>query len=107
MWLDAGKALQVVDRGPSPSNAAESKAWKALWGDHSETRRFKDGSIIHAVVWDVPNALRHTSVLLAARALLGRHIGIAPCAHANQAQTAMARMHAGLPLSCRFAVCAS
>ena len=78
MWLDAGKALQVVDRGPSPSNAAESKAWKALWGDHSETRRFKDGSIIHAVVWDVPNAVRHTSVLLAARALLGRHIGIAP-----------------------------
>ena len=77
LMLDSSKTLQVVDRGPSPSQVAEASAWTALWGPRSETRRFKDGAIIHAVVWDLANAERHTSILHACRALLTRHVGVA------------------------------
>jgi hypothetical protein len=40
LWLDAAKALAVVDRGPSP-NTPSAAAWTSLWGGRSETRRFK------------------------------------------------------------------
>ena len=78
LWLDASKSLALVDRGPSPNNPSDVTRWKNIWGDKSETRRFKDGAILHAVVWDVSNAERHTTILLAARTLLGRHVGVAP-----------------------------
>ena len=78
LWLEASRALGLVDRGPSPSAAAESAAWKALWGERSETRRFKDGAIVHSVVWEAPNAERHSVVLQAARHLLRRHLGVEP-----------------------------
>ena len=52
-------------------------AWVSLWGAHSETRRFKDGAIVHAVVWEAAAAARHGVVTQACRALLRRHLGVA------------------------------
>ena len=74
--LDRTQALSLVDRGPPPSSSSEAAAWQALWGDRSETRRFKDGAIVHAVVWDLPPASRHVVIAQAARHLLSRHLGV-------------------------------
>lgn len=40
-----------VDRGPPASDETACASFKQFWGQKSETRRFKDGSIIEAVVW--------------------------------------------------------
>ena len=40
-----------VDRGPPASDEMACVSFKQFWGQKSETRRFKDGSIIEAVVW--------------------------------------------------------
>jgi U3 small nucleolar RNA-associated protein 22 len=40
-----------VDRGPPATDEAACVSFKQFWGQKSEMRRFKDGSIIEAVVW--------------------------------------------------------
>ena len=40
-----------VDRGPSTVDESNCTLFKSFWGQKSEIRRFKDGSIIEAVVW--------------------------------------------------------
>lgn len=78
--LDVSKALSLVDRGPVPTETDKVAEWSAMWGSASEARRFKDGAIVHAVVWDVPAASRHTVCVRAARYLLHRHLGVSPSA---------------------------
>eukprot|EP00163_Fabomonas_tropica_P033454 TRINITY_DN880_c0_g1_i2.p1 TRINITY_DN880_c0_g1~~TRINITY_DN880_c0_g1_i2.p1 ORF type:complete len:1010 (+),score=252.70 TRINITY_DN880_c0_g1_i2:211-3240(+) len=41
-----------VDRGPPADDADKSEEWLRFWGDASDLRRFKDGSIVHTVVWE-------------------------------------------------------
>ena len=43
---------RAVDRGPPADDIAGVKAFMDLWGDAAELRRFKDGAIVHAVVWN-------------------------------------------------------
>lgn len=47
-------AARVVDRGPpaDEKESIQSKEFKAFWGNKAELRRFKDGAIVHAVVWN-------------------------------------------------------
>ena len=80
LLLHYSAAMGLVDKGPSPTETASVKAWTALWGELSSPRRFKDGAIVHAVVWDAPQARRHTVPLQIARHLLQRHLGV-PSAH--------------------------
>lgn len=40
-----------VDRGPAASEDVECAKFRQFWGQKSEMRRFKDGSIVEAVVW--------------------------------------------------------
>lgn len=40
-----------VDRGPPTTDEVACAKFKSFWGQKSEMRRFKDGSIIEAVVW--------------------------------------------------------
>mmetsp|Transcript_14570 Transcript_14570/g.35207 ORF Transcript_14570/g.35207 Transcript_14570/m.35207 type:complete len:1208 (+) Transcript_14570:97-3720(+) len=47
---------RVVDRGPSAEESAELQTFKDLWGDKAQLRRFKDGAIVHAVVWNDTDA---------------------------------------------------
>lgn len=70
----------MLDKGPAPTDKEEgmckevakhtpaavlvahmarprdiaAAAFRAFWGDKAELRRFKDGSILEAVVWDQP-----------------------------------------------------
>lgn len=48
--LNPTETLNIVDKGPQ-ANEAESKDFREFWGDKSELRRFKDGSITESCVW--------------------------------------------------------
>ena len=51
--------LRVVDRGPAADSGKAAAAFRQLWGDRAEMRRFPDGTISEAVAWDdVPPAQR-------------------------------------------------
>lgn len=43
---------RVVDRGPPASDDDEVKSFLELWGEKAQLRQFKDGAIVHAVVWN-------------------------------------------------------
>jgi U3 small nucleolar RNA-associated protein 22 len=43
-----------VDRGPPADDTDGVKSFLDLWGEAAEIRRFKDGEIVHAVVWNPP-----------------------------------------------------
>lgn len=56
LTLDPENAFRLVDHGPAASekdDSDEAKEFRALWGDKAELRRFKDGSIVESVVWEV------------------------------------------------------
>ncbi|KZC04307.1 Nucleolar protein 6 [Dufourea novaeangliae] len=48
--LNSENCYTVVDKGPE-ANLPEAKEFRNFWGQRSELRRFKDGSIREAVVW--------------------------------------------------------
>eukprot|EP00466_Bigelowiella_natans_P001797 jgi/Bigna1/78753/fgenesh1_pg.57_\ len=41
-----------IELGPAANDKEAAKQFRAFWGDRSELRRFKDGRINEAVVWD-------------------------------------------------------
>jgi len=44
---------RIVDRGPPADDTDATNTFVALWGDRkAQLRRFKDGAIVRAVVWD-------------------------------------------------------
>ena len=43
---------RIVDRGPPVEDKKASKAFRTFWGDKTELRRFKDGSILESLVWN-------------------------------------------------------
>jgi U3 small nucleolar RNA-associated protein 22 len=68
------QAFRIVDRGP-PANAAKpSAAFRSLWGDRAEMRRFPDGTIHEAVVWHhLPEDQRPAIPELIVTCILERH----------------------------------
>lgn len=43
---------RAVDRGPPSDNHSEVQKFLDLWGKKAQLRRFKDGAIVQAVVWN-------------------------------------------------------
>ena len=79
--LDRDSCHRVVERGPAADDAARLPEFRRLWGgDKCQIRRFQDGSIIEAVVWDqeasargwVPRGERIVEEVL--RHVLARHL---------------------------------
>ncbi|GAA5958223.1 hypothetical protein JCM21900_000151 [Sporobolomyces salmonicolor] len=52
--LDPVESGRLVDQGPSAEDEAACDEFRSFWGNKSELRRFKDGSIVESVVWDQP-----------------------------------------------------
>ncbi|KAF0696933.1 Aste57867_12352 [Aphanomyces stellatus] len=50
--LDPDHAQRIVDKGPEADDADAAASFRAFWQTKAELRRFKDGSIVEAVVWD-------------------------------------------------------
>lgn len=75
---DPFQATRVIDIGPSSDKPADGEAFRKLWGEKAELRRFKDGSIAESVVWSV--ARPEDAALIPGKIvkwLLERHFGIA------------------------------
>lgn len=53
------QAFRMVDLGPSNEDQDEAAAFREFWGDKAELRRFKDGTIAEAAVWECPDDDRH------------------------------------------------
>ncbi|KAG1467061.1 hypothetical protein G6F55_000072 [Rhizopus delemar] len=51
LLLNSDNAPRLVDQGPQSQNEEEVAEFRKFWGNKSELRRFKDGSIVEAVVW--------------------------------------------------------
>jgi len=47
------QATRILDVGPATNKTTEVEAFRKLWGDKAELRRFKDGSIAESIVWDI------------------------------------------------------
>jgi U3 small nucleolar RNA-associated protein 22 len=43
---------RIVDRGPPSDQPSDVEDFLELWGVKAQLRRFKDGAIVHAVVWN-------------------------------------------------------
>lgn len=53
--LNSDNCYRLVDRGPPVDHVDDVQMFVNLWGSSkAEIRRFKDGAIVHAVVWDTP-----------------------------------------------------
>ena len=50
---------RIVDRGPPADAAAAAAEFRRFWGDRAELRRFKDGAIVEAVVWQQQQQQQH------------------------------------------------
>lgn len=50
--VDPTAALRTLDMGPPADKAEPARAFRAFWGEKAELRRFQDGSITEAVVWE-------------------------------------------------------
>ena len=51
--LNSDTCFRTVDRGPSADTVEATQRFVELWGkDRAQLRRFKDGAIVYAVVWD-------------------------------------------------------
>ncbi len=50
--INSETSQRVVDRGPPSDQHKEVKSFVKLWGDKAQLRRFKDGAIVQAVVWN-------------------------------------------------------
>lgn len=46
------QANKIVDRGPPADSSKAAAAFRQLWGERAEMRRFPDGAIHEAVAWD-------------------------------------------------------
>ncbi|KZV76888.1 Nrap protein [Peniophora sp. CONT] len=84
LLFDPVHATRLVDLGPAATQDGEEptesqKEFAALWGERAEVRRFKDGSIAHAAVWDSVAGSADTRARLPATIatfILNRHFAI-------------------------------
>lgn len=59
--IEASLAGRMVDVGPPADDKSRAvDKFRSFWGKKSELRRFQDGKISEAVVWECPPAERHT-----------------------------------------------
>lgn len=77
LWLDKEQAPRALDQGPPSEDSEGSAAFRELWGEKAELRRFKDGSITESVVWNVSRPEERALITgMATKWLLERHFGI-------------------------------
>lgn len=49
--FDAVNMARQVDQGPTVEEKEAAKKFRQFWGEKSELRRFKDGSILESLIW--------------------------------------------------------
>lgn len=77
LLLDSDNANRMVDHGPSTEDKDAALAFQKFWGEKSELRRFKDGSILESLVWsDQPSNL--SVIQQVVLYILHRHFNLNP-----------------------------
>jgi len=80
LLLDRDYSTGVLEKGPV-ADAAEAASFRLFWGDKSELRRFQDGAICEAVLWEASSVAEQRCIpIKICKYLLGKHFGIAPAA---------------------------
>ncbi|KAJ3330849.1 Nucleolar protein 6 [Blyttiomyces sp. JEL0837] len=76
--LDPDSSIRIVELGPISDDKAEINDFRRVWGNKSELRRFKDGTIAESVVWDTDGSLQDRSLITGrmSQYLISRHVGI-------------------------------
>jgi U3 small nucleolar RNA-associated protein 22 len=60
MAINPETSQRAVDRGPPSDHSQEVKDFVKLWGAKAQLRRFKDGAIVQAIVWnDTPGQFQN------------------------------------------------
>lgn len=72
--LDPTIALRAVDVGPAADSGPPAAEYRAFWGEKSELRRFQDGKISEAVVWEAAPSSRHAIVDDIVAYIVRRHV---------------------------------
>ncbi|KAN0029454.1 hypothetical protein ACTA71_007581 [Dictyostelium dimigraforme] len=67
--------LSVIDLGP-PADHVNAPKFREFWGNKSQIRRFKDGSILEAVTWNPKNGSRHLVIEEIIKYTLNFHLQI-------------------------------
>lgn len=90
--IDPDNAWRIVDKGPAADDKAASQEFRAFWRGKSELRRFKDGAIIEAVVWDEisPDTKHHVLDAIV------RYITVAHCTQLASAPSTIKNSNASL-----------
>ncbi|KAL4426966.1 hypothetical protein ABPG77_009527 [Micractinium sp. CCAP 211/92] len=97
--VDPTAALRTLDQGPPADQADAARAFRAFWGAKAELRRFQDGAITEAVVWEEGGpAGRHLIVDSIVSYALQRHLpkGCTVACHAGALDAALRRKHSSL-----------
>ncbi|DBB01879.1 TPA: hypothetical protein ACH3X1_000480 [Trebouxia sp. C0004] len=94
--VDPAAALQIRDMGPPADDVQAAAKFRQFWGDKAELRRFQDGNIAEAVVWECGPAERHSVVDRIVTYALGRHLpaGSAVSRHADCLDSVLQSKHA-------------
>jgi U3 small nucleolar RNA-associated protein 22 len=74
---DPANANRTVDHGPSAENKQEAASFRKFWGERSELRRFKDGSILESVVWSSKDGGASVIEQIVSY-ILKQHLGVTP-----------------------------
>ena len=74
--LEPDHAFRTVDIGPA-ANEKAAIAFRQFWGDKSQLRRFQDGKIAEALIWNKEEYNRHNVVSEILIYALSRHQGFA------------------------------
>lgn len=67
-------ADRTIDHGPSAEDRESAKAFRSFWGEKTELRRFRDGSIKESLIWSASEAKEPICCQII-RYALGRHVG--------------------------------
>ncbi|KAH9880069.1 hypothetical protein J1614_002095 [Plenodomus biglobosus] len=71
---DPANANRTVDHGPAAEIKQEAASFRKFWGEKSELRRFKDGSILESIVWSTKDGSASVIEQIALY-VLRKHIG--------------------------------
>ena len=78
LLLNTDATSRLIDHGPSADDQAAADDFRRFWGEKSELRRFKDGSISESLVWLPSKAVTEQIIGW----LLERHFNASTCSFA-------------------------
>lgn len=72
--LNREKVHRRVERAAQNATEAEIELFRVFWGEKCQLRRFNDGAIVEAVVWEQPKSPSDSIIDEVVRYSLGRHL---------------------------------